>query len=68
MLAINSWSIVGDMLLAMEDYSSVHKLNPIRTDALLKRALYYYTKKSWLVAVSDFTQLIKHEPLNSQAR
>ena len=58
----------GDMLLAMEDYSAVHKLNPVRTDALLRRALYNYNKKSWLVAVSDFTQLISHEPCNSQAR
>lgn len=56
------------MLLAMEDFTSVHNLKPSKTDALLKRALFYFNKKSWLMAISDFTELMQQEPLNSTIR
>lgn len=60
--------VLGDLLLAMEDYSAVVRINPARTDALEKRAIYHFGRRSWHVAVLEFTTLIQKEPLNARAR
>ena len=58
----------GDMLLALEDFGSVVRINPSRTDALLKRGKFYFTHENWHSAIADFTHMIQREPQNSLAR
>lgn len=55
-------------LLALEDYSKCIKINPLRTDAILKHGLYYFKNESWHNAISDFTDLLRVDPLNVTAR
>ncbi|CAG2247704.1 Tetratricopeptide repeat protein 6 [Mytilus edulis] len=59
----------GDsQLLALEDYSKCIKINPMRTDAILKHGLYYFKNESWHNAITDFTDLLRVDPLNVTAR
>ncbi|XP_055464683.1 tetratricopeptide repeat protein 6 [Psammomys obesus] len=55
-------------VLAMDDFSKCIHHDPKRTDALMKRAMFYFENENWSGATSDFTSLIKLEPQNSQAR
>lgn len=56
------------MLLALEDYASVVRINPSRTDALLKRGRYNFANKNWHTTIADFTLMIQREPHNALAR
>ena len=39
----------GEMLLAMEDYAAASKLEPSRTDSLLKHGLHYFKNQCGLL-------------------
>ncbi|XP_053528490.1 tetratricopeptide repeat protein 6 isoform X3 [Artibeus jamaicensis] len=59
---------ITNRVLAMDDFSKCILYDPTRTDALLKRGLFYYENESWSAAIQDFTALIDRDPQNSQAR
>ncbi|XP_040598979.1 tetratricopeptide repeat protein 6 [Mesocricetus auratus] len=55
-------------VLAIDDFSKCILYDPKRTDALMKRAMYYFENENWIAAIHDYTALLKLEPQNSQAR
>ncbi|XP_055989878.1 tetratricopeptide repeat protein 6 [Sorex fumeus] len=55
-------------ILAIDDFSKCIFYDPKRTDALMKRGLFYYENEMWQPAIQDFTDLINVDPQNSQAR
>ena len=56
------------MLLAMDDYESVTKLNPFKVEAIYKRGLFYFNTKLWMKAISCFDMLVKHADHEATAR
>lgn len=56
------------MLLALEDYGFVVRINPDRTDALLKRGKFHFAHQNWHSTIADFTLMIQREPKNALAR
>ncbi|XP_008063780.2 uncharacterized protein LOC103268029, partial [Carlito syrichta] len=59
---------IANKVLAIDDFSKCIFYDPKRTDALLKRGLFYFENKSWLAAIQDFTSLLNIDHQNSQAR
>ncbi|XP_045704501.1 tetratricopeptide repeat protein 6 [Phyllostomus hastatus] len=59
---------ITNRVLAMDDFAKCIFYDPTRTDALLKRGMFYYENESWNSAIQDFTALLDREPKNSQAR
>ncbi|XP_053451894.1 tetratricopeptide repeat protein 6 [Nycticebus coucang] len=59
---------IENRILAIDDYSKCIYYDPKRTDALLKRGLYYFEYENWVAAIQDFTGLLKIDPHNSEAR
>ncbi|XP_036912311.1 tetratricopeptide repeat protein 6 isoform X2 [Sturnira hondurensis] len=59
---------ITNRVLAIDDFAKCILYNPTRTDALLKRGLFYYENESWNAAIQDFTALIDVDPQHSQAR
>ncbi|KAL2789997.1 tetratricopeptide repeat protein 6 isoform 1 [Daubentonia madagascariensis] len=59
---------IANRVLAIDDFSRCIHYNPKRTDALLKRALFYFENDNWIAAIQDFTDLLNIDPQNSQAR
>ncbi|KAM5336951.1 tetratricopeptide repeat protein 6 [Glossophaga mutica] len=59
---------IANRVLAMDDFSKCIFYDPTRTDALLKRGMFYYENESWNSAIQDFTALLARDPKNSQAR
>ncbi|XP_067848274.1 uncharacterized protein ttc6 [Heptranchias perlo] len=58
----------NDLLMAMEDYRMAYTLNPKRTDAMMKRGLFYFENSNWNIAIQEFTTLIKQDGGNAKAR
>uniref|UniRef100_A0A8C0WG14 UDP-N-acetylglucosamine--peptide N-acetylglucosaminyltransferase SPINDLY n=1 Tax=Castor canadensis TaxID=51338 RepID=A0A8C0WG14_CASCN len=58
----------ANKVLAVDDYSKCIFYDPQRTDALMKRGIFYYENESWTAAIQDFTALLNIDRLNSQAR
>uniref|UniRef100_A0A2K5IEI1 Uncharacterized protein n=1 Tax=Colobus angolensis palliatus TaxID=336983 RepID=A0A2K5IEI1_COLAP len=59
---------IANKVLAIDDFSKCILYDPKRTDALLKRGLFYYENENWFAAIEDFTALLNIDPQNSQAR
>ncbi|XP_022375539.1 tetratricopeptide repeat protein 6 [Enhydra lutris kenyoni] len=59
---------IGNKVLAIDDFSRCIFYDPKRTDALLKRGMFYYENENWISAIQDFTALLIIDPQNSQAR
>ncbi|XP_054988059.1 tetratricopeptide repeat protein 6 [Sorex araneus] len=55
-------------ILAIDDFSKCIFYDSKRTDALMKRGLFYYENEMWQQAIQDFTDLLDLDPQNSQAR
>ncbi|XP_057344474.1 tetratricopeptide repeat protein 6 [Manis pentadactyla] len=58
----------ANRVLAIDDFSKCIFYDPQRTDALLKRGIFYYENENWISAIQDFTALLNIDPQNSQAR
>ncbi|KAG8516456.1 Tetratricopeptide repeat protein 6, partial [Galemys pyrenaicus] len=58
---------IENKVLAIDDFSKCIFYDPQRTDALLKRGMFYYDNENWVSAIQDFTALLKINPHNSQA-
>ncbi|XP_047719297.1 tetratricopeptide repeat protein 6 isoform X3 [Prionailurus viverrinus] len=59
---------IANKVLAIDDFSKCIFYDPKRTDALLKRGMFYYENENWISAIQDFTALLNIDPQNSQAR
>ncbi|XP_009209703.3 tetratricopeptide repeat protein 6 isoform X2 [Papio anubis] len=59
---------IANKVLAIDDFSKCIFYDPKRTDALLKRGLFYYENENWFAAIEDFTALLNIDHQNSQAR
>ncbi|XP_032098398.1 tetratricopeptide repeat protein 6 [Sapajus apella] len=59
---------ITNKVLAIDDFSKCIFYDPKRTDALLKRGLFYYENENWFAAIQDFTALLNIDHQNSQAR
>ncbi|XP_014647570.1 PREDICTED: tetratricopeptide repeat protein 6 [Ceratotherium simum simum] len=59
---------IANKILAIDDFSKCIFYDPKRTDALLKRGMFYYENENWIAATQDFTALLNIDPQNSQAR
>nr|XP_035116265.1 tetratricopeptide repeat protein 6 isoform X3 [Callithrix jacchus] len=59
---------IANKVLAIGDFSKCIFYDPKRTDALLKRGLFYYENENWFAATQDFTALLNIDHQNSQAR
>ncbi|XP_064221796.1 tetratricopeptide repeat protein 6 [Aotus nancymaae] len=59
---------IANKVLAIDDFSKCIFYDPKRTDALLKRGLFYYENENWFAAIQDFTALLNIDHQNSQAR
>ncbi|XP_045424232.1 tetratricopeptide repeat protein 6 isoform X2 [Lemur catta] len=55
-------------VLAIDDFTRCIHYDPQRTDALLKRGLFYFENENWIATIQDFTALLNINPQNSQAR
>lgn len=58
----------ANRVLAIDDFSKCIFYDPQRTDALLKRGIFYYENENWISAIQDFTALLNIDLQNSQAR
>ncbi|XP_006891646.1 PREDICTED: uncharacterized protein LOC102862704 [Elephantulus edwardii] len=54
-------------VLAMDDFSKCIFYDPRRTDALIKRGMFYFENENWVAAINDFTSLLKVDCQSSQA-
>nr|XP_044621462.1 tetratricopeptide repeat protein 6 isoform X1 [Equus asinus] len=59
---------IANKVLAIDDFSKCIFYDPKRTDALMKRGMFYYENENWIAATQDFTALLDIDPQNSQAR
>uniref|UniRef100_A0A8I3N3Y4 Tetratricopeptide repeat domain 6 n=4 Tax=Canis lupus familiaris TaxID=9615 RepID=A0A8I3N3Y4_CANLF len=59
---------IANKVLAIDDFSKCIFYDPKRTDALLKRGMFYYENENWILAIQDFTAILNIDPQNSQAR
>ncbi|XP_054431974.1 tetratricopeptide repeat protein 6 [Pteronotus mesoamericanus] len=59
---------ITNRVLAIDDFSKCIFYDPKRTDALLKRGMFYYENENWNAAIQDFTTLLAIDPQSSQAR
>ncbi|XP_062946195.1 tetratricopeptide repeat protein 6 [Cynocephalus volans] len=59
---------IENKVLAIDDFSKCIFYDPRRTDALLKRGMFYYENENWIAAIKDFTALLNIDHQNSQAR
>ncbi|KAI4060668.1 tetratricopeptide repeat domain 6 [Homo sapiens] len=59
---------ITNKVLAIDDFSKCIFYDPKRTDALLKRGLFYCENENWFAAIEDFTALLNIDHQNSQAR
>ncbi|XP_075388324.1 tetratricopeptide repeat protein 6 [Tenrec ecaudatus] len=58
---------ISNQVLAIDDFSKCIYYDPQRTDALLKRGMYYYENQNWVAAIQDFTALLNIDHRNSKA-
>ena len=56
------------MLLAMDDYAAVLKIDPSRCDALIKRGLYFFREKLWPSVIETFNQVMDNPEQQALAR
>ncbi|XP_006152426.2 tetratricopeptide repeat protein 6 [Tupaia chinensis] len=59
---------IDNRILAIDDFSKCILYDPKRTDALLKRGIFYYENENWSAAIQDFTALLNINHQDSQAR
>ncbi|XP_012411057.2 tetratricopeptide repeat protein 6 [Trichechus manatus latirostris] len=59
---------ISNQVLAIDDFSKCIFYDPKRTDALLKRGMFYYENENWIAAIQDFTALLNIDHQNSHAR
>ncbi|XP_007936761.2 tetratricopeptide repeat protein 6 [Orycteropus afer afer] len=57
----------SNQVLAIDDFSKCIFYDPKRTDALLKRGMFYFENENWISAIQDFTALLNIDHQNSHA-